>query len=78
MNLIGIFEEKQLPTYEHYTGKKISILEIDKMTDSRAAADAYLNSCMRDMTSRNVKLCTYFVVKFLSPQKQKIKNKFDF
>ena len=40
MNLIGIFKEKQLPTYEHYTGKKISILEIDKMTDSRAAADA--------------------------------------
>ena len=44
------------------------------MTDSRVAADAYLNSCMRDMTSRNVKLCTYFVVKVLSPQTQKIKN----
>ena len=47
------------------------------MTDSRAAADAYLNSCMRDMTSRNVKLCTYFVVKALPPETQKIKNKFD-
>ena len=54
--------------------KTKSILEIDEMTDSRAAADAYLNSCMRDMTSRNVKLCTYFVVKALPPETQKIKK----
>ena len=74
MNLIGIFED------EFFTGKKKKtkpILEIDKideMTDGRAAPDAYLNSCMRDMTSRNVKLCTYFVVKALPPETQKIKK----
>ena len=71
------FTDLYLPTYEHFTGKKEetkSILEIDEISDSRAAADAYLNSCMRDMTSRNVKLCTYFVVKVLPPETQKIKN----
>ena len=76
MNLIGIFEEKYVRTYLPI-GKKEktkSILEIDEITDSRAAADAYLNSCMRDMTSRNVKLCTYFVRKVLSPETQKITN----
>ena len=53
--------------------KKINIRWNDRQY-SRAAADAYLNSCMRDMTSRNVKLCTYFVVKALPPETQKIKK----
>jgi ATP-dependent 26S proteasome regulatory subunit len=54
----------------HFTAKKEktkSILEIDEideideMADSRTAADAYLNSFMMDMTSKNVKLCTYIL-----------------
>ena len=51
----------------HFTAKKektksiLEIDEIDEMADSRTAADAYLNSFMMDMTSKNVKLCTYIL-----------------